>query len=824
MIHKIASNGKTHLKPNDVFVMGQEKRQTPIKFSKTGDLKGNLENSKSAPSDTSTTANPKVWRHWPNFGKEKPLWVRRKHFNACLLNETKAYTTKSPTEPVPRNRKEALNSDYWPQYYQAEHEEMTNHAENGTWRMVKRSSLPKGAKILRTKWVYDDKKGPDGEIARFKARLTAMGNFQREGIDYFDTFASVMRTKTFRILLQLWNCSSSHFMEHWDIKAAFINAPLEEDIWIEQPAGHVVPGSEGMVCKLVKALYGTKQAGRAWQKFLSGILRKAGFLPTLRDDALFVAKTPSGGWCFIGTHVDDLFPTFNEEGRVLRDRVWAELMKSVTVKNEGEVHWALKTLIERDPQGGILKISQGQYCREVIQRFGFTEAKGAPTPAFDLGDMSEMTVEDRPKNPEEITRMHDAHPFYEAIGCLWWLANISRPDIYTAVSRASKYVSKPSTKLWTWISRIFRYLKQDLDCGIVYQRPKFEPGPKLVPDGEHLLHGAADSSYADAEQKKSTLGQVYWFLGALVDWNSKTSTRVLDSSTDAECCSLVAFGKENAWVRGILRELGIFKLNKPTLVLEDNTAAIVLSGQGPTKRSRHYEISFYLFKEQEMKIEYVNTHQNPADFFTKPLARTKFEHFRDMIMGGDLLQGHFMQPQQQSTNKSAIARAHSINTLTTELTSDQIGGQTRTSSSSSTNSLGENANTQGDPQWAYRSGMTPNELCLSRDVFRLGKPPAELSRKEAIQKFATSSRHIGTHQEFWNGSYAIFEGRNRCNDEIPRASGFRDWWCSEIYLGEPTILVVNDEVKAGPSEDSIKKHHPSGKERRTPSWQLGQPG
>ena len=76
-----------------------------------------------------------------------------------------------------------------------------------------------------------------------------------------------------------------------------------------------------MVCKLDKALYGTKQAGRAWQKFLSAILRKAGFTPALRDDALFMTKTPSGGWCFISTHVDDLFPTFNEEGRVLRDRM-----------------------------------------------------------------------------------------------------------------------------------------------------------------------------------------------------------------------------------------------------------------------------------------------------------------------------------------------------------------------------------------------------------------------------------------------------------------------------------------------------------------------
>ena len=76
------------------------------------------------------------------------------------------------------------------------------------------ASLPKGTKILRTKWVYDDKKGMDGKIARFKARLTAMGNFQREGVDYFDTYASVMRTKTLRVLLQLLNASPEHEMEH----------------------------------------------------------------------------------------------------------------------------------------------------------------------------------------------------------------------------------------------------------------------------------------------------------------------------------------------------------------------------------------------------------------------------------------------------------------------------------------------------------------------------------------------------------------------------------------------------------------------------------
>jgi len=151
-------------------------------------------------------------------------------------------------EPVPHNQREAKKSPYWPQYYDAEKEEMANHSENTTWHLVDRASLPRGTKVLRTKWVYDNKKGPDGQIVRFKARLTAMGNFQREGVDFHETFASVMRTKSFRVLLQLWNASADHDMEHWDIKSAFINALMEEEIWIEQPDGHKEEGLEDMVC------------------------------------------------------------------------------------------------------------------------------------------------------------------------------------------------------------------------------------------------------------------------------------------------------------------------------------------------------------------------------------------------------------------------------------------------------------------------------------------------------------------------------------------------------------------------------------------------
>lgn len=558
----------------------------------------------------------------------------------------KPFTTKSSLEPTPRNRREAIASAYWGDYYEAELVEMDNHLTNGTWRLVPFSSVPKGKRPIRSKWVYADQTDANGQIIKFKARLTAMGNFQKEGVDFTDTFASVMRTKTFRILLQIYNSLPTNSMEHWDVKAAFLNAPLEEEVYLYQPEGHVIPGTEGLVCKLDKAIYGLRQAGRAWMLHFQRLLTGTKFAPLMKDEAVFIAHTPEGGWCIVGTHVDDIFPVFNDEGRELRHRLLSHLQKHVTIKNEGDISWALKTKIQRDPVAGILKISQTNYVQEIIQRFGFAKISPESTPAYDCGPLSVMSEEDLPTSPEAIVNLHHAHPFYEAIGCLWWAANISRPDIYTAVFRASQFVSKPSKKLWLWITRIFRYLKGHPSLGLVFTRPTLIADPKfIIPADTPLLKGSVDASFADQLKKRSTLGQLSWFLGALVDWNSKCSTRVLDSSTDAECCSLVMFGKENSWVRSLLKEIGIFRVNHPTVVLEDNTAAIALSGQGPTKRTRHFDISWHRFKDTvdfgELKLEYCNTHSNPADFLTKPLGPKKFIVFRDMFMGGAELQHHF---------------------------------------------------------------------------------------------------------------------------------------------------------------------------------------
>jgi hypothetical protein len=146
--------------------------------------------------------------------------------------------------PVPKGRSEAKRSNYWADYFAAEKVEMETHRRNQTWTLVRRSDVPVGAKIMNTKWVYADKIAINSlgvsYVALVKARLTADGSSQRPGIDFFETFASVMRGESFRVLLMIRLMHHDQEMENWDAKAEFINAPFTqgEELYIRQPVGH----------------------------------------------------------------------------------------------------------------------------------------------------------------------------------------------------------------------------------------------------------------------------------------------------------------------------------------------------------------------------------------------------------------------------------------------------------------------------------------------------------------------------------------------------------------------------------------------------------
>ena len=172
---------------------------------------------------------------------------------------------KPPGVPPPKTLGEARKSAWWEGYRRAITEEITNLETLGCWEVIEITDVPRGTNILRSKFVFDDKRDSDGKLLKFKARLVAMGFTQIEGVDYDDTFASVMTTKSFRTLLVIWNLDKKHTMEHWDIKQAFVNAPLSQTLYMHPVSGF---GLDGKILKLRKALYGTKQAAREWQIYL----------------------------------------------------------------------------------------------------------------------------------------------------------------------------------------------------------------------------------------------------------------------------------------------------------------------------------------------------------------------------------------------------------------------------------------------------------------------------------------------------------------------------------------------------------------------------
>src|SRR5438128_3723336 len=172
------------------------------------------------------------------------------------------------------------DADYWKEVV---HSEMDSILANGTWEITDR---PYGCKPVGCKWVFKKKLRPDGTIEKYKARHVAKGYTQKEGEDFFDTYSPVARLTTIRVLLSL---ATSHglIVHQMDVKTAFLNGELEEEIYMEQPDGFVVKGEERNVCKLLKSLHGLKQAPKQWHEKFDRTLTSAGFVVNEADRCVY---------------------------------------------------------------------------------------------------------------------------------------------------------------------------------------------------------------------------------------------------------------------------------------------------------------------------------------------------------------------------------------------------------------------------------------------------------------------------------------------------------------------------------------------------------
>ena len=201
----------------------------------------------------------------------------------------------------PQNYHQAVNSSDGPQWKEAIKCEIDSILQNHTWELV---DLPAGCKPLGYRWIFKKKMKTDGTIDKYKARLVIKGYKQREGLDYFDTYSPVTRITSIRMVLAIAAIRNLE-VHQMDVKTAFLNGNLEEEIYMEQPEGFIAKRQEKKVCKLVKSLYGLKQAPKQWHQKFDHVILDSGFKINECDKCVYVKDTPDG-YVILCLYVDDM--------------------------------------------------------------------------------------------------------------------------------------------------------------------------------------------------------------------------------------------------------------------------------------------------------------------------------------------------------------------------------------------------------------------------------------------------------------------------------------------------------------------------------------
>jgi hypothetical protein len=258
----------------------------------------------------------------------------------------RASTAARPTEPTTYD--EAINDPiYGKQWEAATKDEIRSLIENGTFAFV---DLPKRRSAISCKWVFKLKLDENGDVVRFKARLVARGFSQVYGVDYLETYAPVAKMTTIRLIFAIAAMEGWH-IHQMDVKTAFLLGLLDEEIYMEIPEGFELHNVRGKVCKLLKSLYGLKQASRVWNRKLHGKLESLGFVRSEADHCLYIHHEMG---IYIAIWVDDILIVGKELGNVARVKEW--LAAEFEMTDMGELKYFLGIHVKWDWEQGTLTL------------------------------------------------------------------------------------------------------------------------------------------------------------------------------------------------------------------------------------------------------------------------------------------------------------------------------------------------------------------------------------------------------------------------------------------------------------------------------------
>lgn len=508
----------------------------------------------------------------------------------------------------PMTAKDALDSIHSDRWQEAMQKEMDNMKRNCVWSLV---SPPVGKNIIKSKWVFKVKKGSDGSITEYKARLVAQGYSQVFGQDYDETFSPVVRFESIRVLMAM-AVQFNLVIHQMDVTSAFLNGNLDEEIFMKQPENFIVQGKESYVCKLHKSIYGLKQSPRCWNTAIDDYLKSIGFVQATSDNCIYTAS--EGEMFIIAVYVDDIILACKDLERITT--VKNHLSSKYKMKDMNKLQYFVGVQVVHSLRQGYIWLGQSTYCNNVLKKFNMSDCKPVDTPVetscnLSIGDDTDELV--------------DPELYQSCIGSLLYMSIKTRPDIAYAVGNVAKFCSKPNKTHWSAVKRILRYLKGTVNYGLLFQHNK---SSELV--------GYSDADWAgDVNDRKSTSGYCFVINGAAVAWSSKKQTCIALSTAEAEYVALSHASQEAVWLISLHENIGR-PISSSVTIYEDNQSAICISKNPQFHgRTKHVDIKFHfvrdLVESKVIEVTYCPTNEMIADSFTKGICREKFVKFRNSI-------------------------------------------------------------------------------------------------------------------------------------------------------------------------------------------------
>jgi hypothetical protein len=508
------------------------------------------------------------------------------------------YSFVSSIEPF--GVEEALQD---PDLVLAMQEELNNFKRNEVWSLVPR---PK-QNVMGTKWVFCNKQDEHGVVTRNKARLMAKGFAQVTGLVFEETFAPVDRLESIQILLA-YAAHHSFKLFQMDVQSAFLNGPIKEEVYVEQPPSFEDERYPDHVYKLSNALYGLKQAPRAWYECLRDFLISNAFKLRKADPTLFT-KACIGDLFVCQIYVDDIiFSSTNQKSCEEFSRVMTQKFEMLMM---GELNYFLGFQVKQIKEGTF--ISQTKCTQDLLKRFGMKDAKPAKT----------LMGNDRHLDVDKGGKSVDQKAFQSMIGSLLYLC-ASRPNIMLSVCMCARFQSDPKECHFVAVKQILRYLSHTPCFGIWY------------PKGSTFdLIGYSDSDYVGCKVDRKSISGTCQFLGrSLMSWSSKKQTSVALSTAEAKYVAAGQCCMQLLWMRQILRDFG-YNLSEVPLLCNNESAIFLVDNLVEHSCTKHIDIWHHFLRDHQQRgdidVCHIRTENQLAVIFTKPLDEKRFYMLRSEL-------------------------------------------------------------------------------------------------------------------------------------------------------------------------------------------------